>query len=289
MLAFVYLIIAAFLGDALCRRFFPYVSTPHRVATAFIAGLLVSTWWTYLAAFLFSGTSYPMLLGNLTFGITAIAAIILLRRRPAKNEPETSINRETTNFQQADWIVTAIFIFVAIVMMYGTFAMNGGNIRIAHHQSSDFGSTASIMQSFALGHNFPTEYPHFTGDRIRYHFLFYFQAGNLEYLGLTPASSVNILSILSLLSMLVLIMTLGAVLFASRLVGRIVRFSSFFTDRSLSFRFTRRSARSQRFGNDSERPAISSPPAYRIAARTGAFGRKSFTLINGTYLARSLS
>ncbi len=221
MLAFLYLILVFLLGDSICKRFFPYVSTPHRVATGFLAGLLISTWLTYLAAALFGGTSSPMLLGNLIFALAAIAAIYLLHRFAAKTTQETTIDEETTRFRQADWIVTGIFLIVAIVMTYGTFMMKDGNMHIANHQSSDFGSTASIMQSFALGHNFPTEYPHFTGDRIRYHFLFYFQAGNLEYLGLSPATSNNVLSILTLLSMLVLVMTLGAVLFASRTVGRI--------------------------------------------------------------------
>ena len=42
---------------------------------------------------------------------------------------------------------------------------------------NDFGPNLSLMQSFAMGHNFPTEYPHFIGEPIRYHFLFWFQAG----------------------------------------------------------------------------------------------------------------
>jgi DNA-binding beta-propeller fold protein YncE len=84
------------------------------------------------------------------------------------------------------------------------------------------------MQSFAVGHNFPTEYPHFSGDRIRYHFLFYFQAGNLEFLGLDPAWSLNLLSITTLVAMLIVVMTLGEVLFNSRTVGRLGSLLFFF-------------------------------------------------------------
>jgi DNA-binding beta-propeller fold protein YncE len=79
-----------------------------------------------------------------------------------------------------------------------------------------------------VGHNFPTEYPHFSGDRIRYHFLFYFQAGNLEFLGLNPAWSLNLLSIVTLVAMLILAMTLGEVVFNSRAVGRLGSFLFFF-------------------------------------------------------------
>ena len=81
------------------------------------------------------------------------------------------------------------------------------------------------MQS--LRPQLPTEYRTF-GDRIRYHFLFYFQAGNLEYLGLNPAWSNNILSIFSLVAMLALVMTLGFLLFRSRAVGRIAAGLFFF-------------------------------------------------------------
>ncbi len=234
MLALVYLIIVFLLGDTICRRFFPFISLPHRIATGFLSGLLISTWLTYIFASFFGETTYPMLAGNLLFVAVAGGAIFLLNFRFPRANPDTTIDTEDARFKRADWITTGIFFLAAIVMMYGTFSMNNGNIRVGNHQSSDFGSTASIMQSFAIGHNFPTEYPHFTGDKIRYHFLFYFQTGNLEYLGLSPASSTNTLSILTLLAMLVLVMTLGTVLFQSRLVGRIGAILFFFHG-SLSF------------------------------------------------------
>lgn len=234
MLALLYLILAFLLGDSICKRFFPFVSTPHRVAASFLAGLLISTWITYLAAAFFGDTTYPMLAGNMIFAVIAIATLYLLEMRFPAKPAETAIPEETARFVRADWITVSVFFVVAVVMAYSTFTMSDGNMKIANHQSSDFGSTASIMQSFAVGHNFPTEYPHFTGERIRYHFFFYFQAGNLEYLGLSPATSNNTLSILTLLSMLVLVMTLGAVLFRSRAAGRIGAILFYFHG-SLSF------------------------------------------------------
>src|SRR5438552_7454369 len=119
-------------------------------------------------------------------------------------------------------------------MMFASFNSSGGKLRIANPEYSDFGPNTAIMQSFAVGHNFPTEYPHFSGDRIRYHFLFYFQAGNLEFLGLDPAWSLNLLSIVSLVAMLILVMVLGEVLFNSRTVGR-VGSALFFFFGSLSY------------------------------------------------------
>lgn len=120
-----------------------------------------------------------------------------------------------------DWLFVGVFFLMACWLMFATLNSSGGKLQIGNNQYSDFGPNTAIMQSFAVGHNFPTQYPHFSGDRIRYHFLYYFQAGNLEFLGLDPAWSLNLLSILSLLSMLILVMALGEVLFNSRTVGRI--------------------------------------------------------------------
>jgi sugar lactone lactonase YvrE len=113
-------------------------------------------------------------------------------------------------------------------MMFASFNSKGGKLQIANPEYSDFGPNTALIQSFAVGHNFPTEYPHFSGDRIRYHFLFYFQAGNLEFLGLDPAWSLNLLSITTLVAMLVIVMTLGEVLFNSRAVGRLGSLLFFF-------------------------------------------------------------
>ncbi len=222
------------LGDAIGRRFLTFVSIPHRAASAFLCGLLLSSWWTYALAYFCSNATSPMLWGNLLFFITAGGLILWLNQNPPKNDTQNALDLSDAGFQRWDWVIAGFFLLFVTWMMFHTFTMGDGKIMIGHHQFPDFGSTLSIMQSFALGHNFPTEYTHFTGERIRYHFLFYFQAGNLEYLGLNPAFANNILSIFSLTSMLVLVMTLGGVLFKSRVAGRIGA-ALFFTHGSLAY------------------------------------------------------
>jgi DNA-binding beta-propeller fold protein YncE len=234
MLALLYLIVMTVLGDSVNRRFYAFTSVAHRLAAAFIIGLLLSSWWTYLSALLFQSTNHPMLFGNLLFFISSIAVIILLRLRPISDSVRSNTNLEVPSTNKWDWILIGIFFLVACWMMFGTFNYSDGKIQIANHQWSDFGSTVAIMQSFAVGQNFPTEYPHWSGDHIRYHFLFYFQAGNLEYLGLNPAYANDVLSVLSLTSMLILVMALGTVVFGSRVVGRIGAILFFFQG-TLSF------------------------------------------------------
>src|SRR6266481_4198485 len=81
MLALVYLTVAICLGDRICRRFYSFVSTPHRWAAALIVGLLVAGWITYLTALAFARTALPLFWGNLCFFIIATAVFTWPRWR----------------------------------------------------------------------------------------------------------------------------------------------------------------------------------------------------------------
>src|SRR6266702_5914748 len=94
MLALIYFGLAVCLGDQLCRRSYQFVSVAHRWAAATIAGLLVSSWFSYLTGVLFTRTQQPLLWGNLLFFVTAIAALFWHRwknlRSAAQITPEIS-------------------------------------------------------------------------------------------------------------------------------------------------------------------------------------------------------
>ena len=238
MLALIYFGLAICLGDSLCRRFYQFASVAHRCAAAILSGLLISTWFTYLAGLLFTRARQPLLWANLLFAIAAIAVLWWNRRKhkvlnDAQGESHKTFVAGTylprpKGSSIADWLLIAGYVVLVSWMMFASFNSSGGKLQISNAEYSDFGPNTAIMQSFAVGHNFPTEYPHFSGDRIRYHFLFYFQAGNLEFLGLNPVWSLNLLSIVTLVAMLILAMTLGEVVFNSRAVGRLGSFLFFF-------------------------------------------------------------
>src|ERR1044071_3517550 len=237
MLALIYCALAACVGDFLCRRFYQFASVAHRCAAAILVGLLVSTWFTYLAGLAFFWTSRPLLWANLVFFAASVALLSWpeWKRRIVKNPPgEASLTRPNLYLPRprgsstADWLLIAGYVVLVSWMMFASFITKAGKFQIANPEYSDFGPNTALMQTFAVGHNFPTEYPHFSGDRIRYHFLFYFQAGNLEFLGLNPAWSLNLLSITTLVAMLIVVMTLGEVLFKSRAVGRLGSLLFFF-------------------------------------------------------------
>lgn len=232
MLAIIYLAAATYFGDCICRRFFRFVSLQQRLATSFLVGLLFSSWITFLAAVVFHSASQPLVAANLLFLIVFAATAYLSWRYPARNEH--ALRDRATGSIKWDLVWLAGLTVFATWLMFATLDFKEGQFQIAFKAWTDFGANVSLTQSFALGHNFPPQHPFFPGEFIRYHFLFWFQAGNLEFLGLNPVWSVNLLSLLSLLALLILIETFGKVLFNSRVVGRIGALLFFFSS-SLSY------------------------------------------------------
>jgi DNA-binding beta-propeller fold protein YncE len=219
MLALLYLVLAIYLGDQLCRRFFRFVSVAQRLASAIIVGIFLSAWFTYLASWVFRATARPLLWGDLCFLALATGAIWLIRRLPSR--AARFVRPKIPGSALWDWMFLLGFIVLASWLMFATLNYRNGTLLIGNNEWSDFGPNTAIIQNFAVGHNFPTQYPHFSGETIRYHFLFYFQAGNLTFLGLNLAWSLNLLSIITLVSLLALLMALGQLVFQSRTVGRI--------------------------------------------------------------------
>jgi DNA-binding beta-propeller fold protein YncE len=230
MLALLYLGLAIYLGDQLCRRFLRFVSVAQRCGSAVLVGLLLSSWSTYLAAFVFGRTRRPLLWADLCFFAGSVGMIWFIhrRRRRGIRWEAQFIQPRVPGSAFWDWITLAGFLVLACWMMFATLDYKHGTLLIGNNEWSDFGPNTAIIQSFAVGHNFPTQYPHFSGETIRYHFLFYFQAGNLTFLGLNLARSLNLLSVITLVSMLALVMALGQSLFHSRTVGRLGALFFFF-------------------------------------------------------------
>jgi DNA-binding beta-propeller fold protein YncE len=232
MLALIYLALAIYLGDLLCRRFYRFVSSPHRWAAAILIGILLSTWFTYLAGLAFAHTADALLWADLLFFVIAPGAIYWLSRKAPEADMIAPRARGSSRW---DWITLGALFAAVCVLLMGTLYVNKqGRLRLSGMEASDFAPQFAIAQTFALGHTFPTESPLYAGQPNHHDFLFYFQAGNLELLGLNLAWSIDVLSVLGLISMLALVMTLGELLFASRVVGRLGA-ALFFLSGSLGF------------------------------------------------------
>jgi len=238
MLALIYFALAICVGDFLCRRFYQFASVAHRCAAAVLVGLLVSSWFTYLAGLAFAWTARPLLWANLLFFMAVLALLSWpkWKHRIVKAAPDAAHSSETAETYVprpngsgiADWLVIAGYVVLVSWMMFASFNSSGGKLKISNPEYSDFGPNTALMQSFAVGHNFPTEYPHSPRHSLRYHFLYPIQAGNPEFLEHDPTWSLNLLSITTLVAMLIIVMTLGEMLFNSRAVGRLGSLLFFF-------------------------------------------------------------
>lgn len=192
-------------------------------AAAIWAGFLPLTWLTYGLAYVihqwFPNDSHPLMLANLAVLLpgTAVMIYVLLRdlrrRRPAVSRQPRALGtslRQLTSYG-AGWFIAALAIWLigAGWLMGSTFGLSGPYVRAAYSVFSDFAPHTALVRSFSHGMNFPTEYPHFSGDGISYHFLFYFLSGNLHYLGLPISWAVNLPSWLGLISFALLLGTLA--------------------------------------------------------------------------------
>ncbi|MEZ0239391.1 MAG: NHL repeat-containing protein [Chloroflexota bacterium] len=120
-----------------------------------------------------------------------------------------------------DWLLLGATTALVGVLMYSSYRFSDGHLWTSNFVFSDFGPTTAISQSFAVGHNFPTEYPHFAGVPIIYHFMYWFEIGNLTMLGFDPGSASNLLSVASVVALLALVIALGRTVFGSAAVGRL--------------------------------------------------------------------
>src|SRR6266567_1975533 len=121
MLALIYLALAIYLGDLICRRFYRFLSIPHRWAAAILVGILLSTWFTYLAGLAFAHTADALLWADLLFFVVASGAIFWLSRKALKAEMIAPPGRGSAGW---DWITLGVLFAAVCVLLVGTFYVN---------------------------------------------------------------------------------------------------------------------------------------------------------------------
>lgn len=197
---------------------------------AFIVGSILMVTTTMLSTYMFLWTNKPLLFANLlTFLLagSAVALYAIIRRKknnlPDGNPPEDppfenkknaimrSVNVHLTKIKK--WIIAnrvplILFTIVLIIWTIFTvrsFSVSQGTLRIGSSVWSDFGPHTAMIRSFSTGSNFPPQYHHFADGTMRYHFMFFFFAGNLEYLGLPIDLALNLPSILGFMAFIMLL------------------------------------------------------------------------------------
>ncbi len=239
MLGIIYILLSFSLGWAVCTCAFPGLE--HRVETDYmgrkvavspyllllpawyITGTLALTWTTYGLACLFRGREEPLLYANsiaLPLALLATAYVYLRKKRLAGGLGLTAQGTGGKAFR-LELLYVAAVVLLANLLMWVTFFVKGEQLYVGLSVFSDFSPHIGMIRSFSYGNNFPTAYPHYGGEDIKYHFMFQFLAGNLEYLGLRIDYAFNLPSIISFISAFFLLYLL-AVKITGRLWGGVL-------------------------------------------------------------------
>ena len=121
----------------------------------------------------------------------------------------------------------AFFVFVSFFslwLMFHTFSYDAssGSMLLGQKVWSDFGQHIPVIRSFSHGANLSRlfgagsiEFPLFSGEGMRYHYIFYAFVGMLEKVGLRIDWALNIPSAVGFAALLVGIYTLSKYLFTS--------------------------------------------------------------------------
>ena len=122
-------------------------------------------------------------------------------------------------------------------MMFYVFYMKDGILYSGLTVYGDYAPHTAMIRSFSMGNNFPTQYPHYGGADVKYHFMFQFLAGNLEYLGMHMDVAYNIVSLTSLTGFLMLLYQLALRITGKMCCGVLTIFLFFFRSGMAFFRF----------------------------------------------------
>src|SRR6266404_4208958 len=139
MMAIVYLGAMTYFGDRLCRLFYRFVSFPHRLATSFLTGLLLSTGITYLGALAFARLSQPLVMGNVIFFLVFLLAVYKLPPQPSSSYLTTP-KPQAQGWGRWDWICFAVFTIFTCWLMLATLGFKDGQFLIAFRSWTDFGA-----------------------------------------------------------------------------------------------------------------------------------------------------
>lgn len=211
---------------------------------AFGIGMLLMGWGTYLVSGAASaiGAEIPLIYGNLAvMGAAAVFLAVLYTGRIQKGRAVLfHKNRKMIKykklFQKEALFFTILALFLIWIMFY-VFFIRDGVLYSGFTVYGDYAPHTAMMRSFSLGNNFPTQYPHFGGEDVKYHFMFQFLVGNLEFLGLRLDVAYNLVSVLALLGFLMLLYSLAKRITGSGKTGILTVVFFFFRSALTFFRF----------------------------------------------------
>lgn len=242
MLAILFLLLSGFWGVTLVRFFMPNIRR-HLVAcvpskrimqyipdylftipTGVIVGLMSSSFVCYYVTLALSFVlDSPTACKNTGVVFTCILLVYLsascrisISKRTSKLDPDLASipTCSKKSFSAILYDITIlVIVFLSAFIFFYSYKITGNNLTAGATVFSDLSPHTAMISSFGVGFNFPTQYMHFSGDGIQYHFFFYYLCGILQFLGFSIDFAINIPSIivmacsLSLLGLLAIMLT----------------------------------------------------------------------------------
>ena len=275
MLGIIYLILAEILGYKASKILieeetkFSFINRIWLILPAsFGVGTLLLTWVVYIISWFFSvvgKVENPLLYGN-AIGMAGVLIFIILievqkyrshsslvrsnmeiglteqidqDRKLKKKSRKFSMDNLITDksrFKKELILFGLLAAFITYMMFY-VFYMKEGILYSGLTVYGDYAPHTAMIRSFSMGNNFPTQYPHYGGADVKYHFMFQFLAGNLEYLGMRMDVAYNIVSLTSLTGFLMLLYQLALRITGKMCCGVLTIFLFFFRSGMAFFRF----------------------------------------------------
>jgi hypothetical protein len=209
MLAVIYLLAITVAGIALVQRLAPGMPPMVKLAGGFVAGIVFGAWVTYIVAAGLSTVTDESLTVGVLVALAASGAVIGLLGR---------------GLRAAEFRLSAFeVVFIGLSLAFSFWLMDN-RLAIDHSADGDplvvsantWGDTAlhvALARSFSLGENYPTEYPFFALEPIRYHFGYDFFAGALQQAGMSDLLSFNLPGALGFTAMMMLLFSIARMLF----------------------------------------------------------------------------
>ena len=251
MLGILYILICICFGAVLSRFFFSQIDKPAQYGKLpqymvqlpvwYLTGTLFVTWMVYLISYLFQKTEQPLLYGNLIsmIMVTLIIIVSTLKKKQKRKCTKEALYHffviESKDFSLL--LFTLIVIGFVSFLMFLTFHGDENNIYVGYSVFSDFAPHLGMIRSFSESNNFPTQYAHFGGEDVRYHFMFQFMVGNLEYLGMRLDFAFNLPSIFGMVCVYLLLFVLVVRMTKSRLCAVITTLLFTFRSSFTVFRY----------------------------------------------------
>ena len=143
-------------------------------------GTLCVTWLVYGVSYCFQAERHPLAYGNgIVLPATAVcaAAVLWMDRRRGKAGKLSGVTDRKLFWREGAFYL-AVFLFISWWMWY-VFHASEGVLYAGFTVFGDFSPHTAMIRSFSWGNNFPTQYPYFGGEDVKYHFMFQFLTGNL--------------------------------------------------------------------------------------------------------------